>query len=101
MVALELGDCPWEFHRPFQAMASAVTPTILGCEFWDKCQAAFRFATRRITLPLEGQKHTVHFTRGTEGKLGMVDEPLMAVEDVWVREGGPAMVKTAPINETA
>ena len=101
MVAFKLGDCPLEFHHPFQAMTSPVTPTILGCEFWDKYQASFCFATRRISLIVEGQKHTISFTCGTESKMSMADEPLMAVEDVWVQEGELAMVKPAPVKETA
>ena len=50
---------------------------------------------------MEGQTHTISFTCGTESKMGMVDEPLMAVEDVWVQEGEPAMVKTASVKDTA
>ena len=101
MVAFTLGDCPLEFHHPFQAMMSHVTPTILGCELWDKYQASFCFTTRKISLIVEGQEHTISFTCGTESKMCMVDEPLMAVEYVWVQEGEPATAKTAPGKETA
>ena len=43
----------------------------------------------------------LNFTCGAQGAVCMVDEPLMALEDVWVQEGEPAMVKAAPVTETA
>ena len=101
MVAFKLGDCPLEFNHPFQAMTSDATPTILGCEFWDKYQASFCFATRKISLVVEGKMYTIDFTCGVQGTVCMVEEPLMALEDVWVQEGEPAMVKAAPVKETA
>ena len=101
MVAFKLGNCPLEFNHPFQAMTSDSTPTILGCEFWDKYQASFCFATRKISLVVEGKMYTIDFTCGVQGTVCMVEEPLMALEDVWVQEGEPAMVKAAPVKETA
>ena len=50
---------------------------------------------------IEGKKHTIDFTCGRESTVCMPDEPLMALEDVWVQEGEPAMAKTAPVKETA
>ena len=76
-------------------------PLYWGVRFWDKYQASFCFATGKISLVVEGKKYNIGFTCGVQGTVCMVDVPLRALEDVWVQEGEPAMVKAAPVKETA